>query len=669
MKFNCDKKKCFLTFLVSSISIAISFFCFTKDKTTESIKLKPLTKTDVAPKRSWENAEKLALETLSLLTLKEKYYLISGTDGPHGLRFQNFQSASSFTSSLSLAATFNKNLMFEYGNAQGEEFRGKGVNVALGPMVNMHRSPNAGRNFEGFGEDSFLTSIAASQVIKDTGSYSEIDERALHEVYLAPFKKAIEVGVSSIMCSYNKILSPNGELNWACENEYMLNNILKTKLKFKGFVVSDWWAVHDEKLATQNGLDMKMPGDNFWNSPFYFLKVYGLKNLGEKIEEARLNEMTKRILTSWYQIGQDEPGFPQVNFHSFKPHLDQGIDVKGNHSSVIRNIGSESIVLLKNNFDILPLNRNQKIFVFGKSALSSADPNKFPDRAGVDKHVAQGWGSSSTNYPYLISPLEGIMKNSEHVKYVDWEQENYQGMVENDIAICFVYALSGEGYLNVNGNAGDRNDLKLWDDGEDMINKVSSLNKNVIVVVVAPGQVDMTDWNDNVAGILYSFYLGQESGNAIADVLFGMVNPSGKLPVTIGKNSEGYCCSVNFKSPGDVKYVESIFIGYKWFDKKSIDPLYSFGFGLSYTKFNLSEISVSETVEKNFKIEVYLKNIGTLSGAEVLQIYLTFPNYVEAAKFNLKGFEKVKLEVEESKKIEFILDRKEHLSFFNVTKK
>ncbi|KAJ3220789.1 hypothetical protein HK099_004009, partial [Clydaea vesicula] len=700
---------------------------------------------------SWESATAKAKDVIKDLSNQEKVTLVSGIgwgqpniwsgsqsnlcvgniakvskingfeglclqDGPSGVRFQNNQTASSFGASINVASTWDRELMHAHGKAQGQEFRDKGVNIALAPMMNIGRVAAGGRNWEGYGEDPFLASVSAAEVVKGLqstgvmanakhflgneqehfrdapGGWSKIDERAIHEIYLPPFKACIEAGVVSVMCAYNRLLTEDGELNFACEHKRALDGLLKGELNFQGFVMSDWWSTHDHILAANNGLDMMMAGEA--TNPFADKNsdLAWSHNLLKAVEnglvaQSRLDDMATRVLAAWYKVGQDK-GFPKTNFDSWNndrtddKKSDQLINVRSNHADIIRRVGADSIVLLKNTDNLLPLKVNNKIIsVIGDNSRPPKEnnPNQFPDRSGVDGHCAIGWGSGTTNFPYLVSPLEALTSkaNGTHTKfqYYSSTEKDYATIKDSDTALVFVYANSGEGYTGMNSTVngpfvqGDRNDLFLFDYGDDLVKKIAEINKNVVVIITAPGPVDMSAWinHPNVKSVLFALYPGQESGNSIYDVLSGRINPSGKLPFTIAKEND-YCCKVQFEAPGHVEYAESHLVGYRWFDSNKIAPQFPFGHGLSYTSFEYSNLAVSFNENGSGKITLDLKNSGNRLGREVVQVYVGLPEVTKSAPLNLKAFEKVRLSEQETKKVEFTLSQQD-LSFWNVKSK
>jgi beta-glucosidase len=346
-------------------------------------------------------------------------------DSPLGVRYADQVSA--FPAAINVGATFNRTLMRSRGAALGAEFRGKGVHVALGPMMNLARVPAAGRNWEGFGADPYLSGEGAYETImgiqsagvqatakhyinneqehfRDSSS-SNVDDRTQHELYALPFLRSVQANVASVMCSYNQI---NG--SFACENDKMLNGILKTEFGFPGYVMSDWSATHST-AAVNKGLDMTMPGDiTFGSGTSYFgTALVNAVNSGT-VSQSRINDMATRILAGWYLLGQDS-GYPAVNFDAWSQSnsINTHVNVQADHKNVIRDIGAQSTVLLKNVNNVLPLKAPKSIGIVGNGAgPDSKGPNGYTDRGGDDGVLAMGWGSGTVDFPYLITPLSAI---------------------------------------------------------------------------------------------------------------------------------------------------------------------------------------------------------------------------------------------------------------------
>jgi beta-glucosidase len=578
-------------------------------------------------------------------------------DSPLGIRFADY--ASAFTAGGTVAASWDRGEFYRRGYQMGMEHRGKGVDVQLGPVVGpLGRNPKGGRNWEGFSPDPVLSGIAVAETVRgiqDAGVIactkhfiyneqehfrqpnpfedfgfvdaisSNVDDKTLHELYLWPFADAVRAGTGSIMCSYNK--ANNSQV---CQNSYLQNYILKGELGFQGFIMSDWDAQHSGVASTLAGLDMTMPGDTDFDSGGSFWGPnLTLSIINGTVPEWRLDDAATRIMAAYYLVGRDKTQVP-VNFNSWTKDtygyqhffaqkgygvVNQHVDVRADHYKSIRVAAAKSTVLLKNN-GALPLKGNEKFTgIFGNDAGESEyGPNGCPDRGCDNGTLAMGWGSGTADFPYLVTPLEAIKNTvSENGGVLQSVTDNYawaQIMAlakQATVAVVFVNADSGEGYITVDGNAGDRNNLTLWQGGEELVRNVSGYCNNTIVVIhsVGPVLVDSFYESDNITAILWAGLPGQESGNAITDVLYGRVNPGGKLPFTMGNEASEYGPDLIYEptnghgSPQD-NFEEGVFIDYRAFDKKNITPIYEFGFGLSYTTFAYSDLAVKKVPAGNY---------------------------------------------------------------------
>lgn len=570
-------------------------------------------------------------------------------DSPLGVRFADLVSA--FPAGINVAATWSRGLALQRGAAMGAEHRDKGVDVQLGPVAGpLGRSPQGGRNWEGFSPDPYLTGllmadtvrgIQSSGVIACSKHYimneqehfrqaqqapfgnvqaysSNIDDVTMHETYLWPFADAIRAGTGSIMCSYNQINNSYG-----CQNSYTLNYLLKGELGFQGYVMSDWQAQSSGVSSALAGLDQTMPGDTTFDSGLsYWGPNLTIAVLNGTIPQWRLDDMAIRIIAAWYFVGRDKTQVP-INFDSWSTDtysylhaiamegygvVNQHLDVRGDHANLIRQIGAASVVLLKNTHNALPLKGNEKLTgVFGEDAGSNINgPNGCGDRGCDNGTLAMGWGSGTANFPYLVTPDTAIQNE------VIGQGGSYESILNNyaasqisvlasraSVALVFVNADAGEGYIEVDNNQGDRNNLTLWKDGDALVKAVASLCNNTIVVIHSVGAVILEDIknNPNVTGILWAGLPGQESGNSIADVLYGKVNPGAKLPFTIAANRSEYGSDLLYTLNGaipQIQYTEGNFIDYRAFDRSNKTPTYEFGFGLSYTNFSYSNIAVTK---------------------------------------------------------------------------
>ncbi|PIL26463.1 hypothetical protein GSI_12221 [Ganoderma sinense ZZ0214-1] len=622
-------------------------------------------------------------------------------DGPLGVRQTDFVTA--FPAGVNAAATWNRTLIRARGKAIGQEFKGKGVNVGLGPMMNIARIPQAGRNWEGFGADPFLAGEAAYETVlgwQEGGAQacakhfinneqehlrdhesSHVDDRTEHEIYVHPFMRSVQAGVASVMCSYNQV-----NASWACENDRTLNQILKGELGFQGYVMSDWGA-HHSTLAAVAGLDMSMPGDItfFSGTSWWGANLTAFVENGT-ISEARVDDMVERIIGAWYLLGQDD-NYPDVNFNGWLPNdpaTNAHVDVQSDHFKIVREIGAASTVLLKNVAGALPLRNPRSIAIIGNdSGPATRGPNGYLLQSGDDGTLAMGWGSGSSNFPYLITPLEAVQQRArEDGSSVSWFLSNWDldgaanTALGQDVALVFANADSGEGAFTVDGNDGDRKNLTLWGNGDALISAVAAVNPNTIVVVHSVGSVIVEPWieNPNVTAVLWAGLPGQESGNSLVDVLYGAVSPSGRLPYTIAKDPADYPAQLTTGGSENetilIEYTEGLNVDYRHFDAEGIEPRFPFGFGLSYTTFAYSDLSVqvpSPNVEGGstaiwlhrpaFEVSFGVTNTGEVKGGEIPQLYLHFPSGAGEPPSVLRGFSDVFLEPGESKVVTLTLSR------------
>ncbi|KZT29530.1 glycoside hydrolase family 3 protein [Neolentinus lepideus HHB14362 ss-1] len=650
-------------------------------------------------------------------------------DSPLGVRYADFVTA--FPAGINTAATWNRAMIRLRGLYMGQEFVGKGVNVQLGPMMNMGKNAQGGRNWEGFGADPFLAGEAAYETILGmqqagvqgcakhyinneqefdrTQESNTVDDRTEHEIYAHPFMRSVMAGVASVMCSYDLI---NG--TYACENDKTLNQILKMEFGFQGYVMSDWAATRSTMGATA-GLDMTMPGDiNFGTNSSYFGGNLTTFVENGTISMDRLNDMATRILAGWYLLGQDSPTFPPTNFNAFNitdPATNERVDVMADHYTIVREIGAASTILLKNVENTLPLKGVRSLVMVGSDAGPDLrGPNGYPDRGGDDGVLAMGWGSGSDNFPWLISPLEAIQARArlDHT-LVSWflEDFDYAGVATavtgQQLAIVFVNSDSGEGYIDVDGNEGDRRNLTAWHGGDELILTVAANNNNTIVVTHSVGPLIIEPWIDhpNITAVLWAGVPGQEVGNSLVDILYGSWTPSGRLPYTIARNASDYPSQLVLGGyPQDIlsiNYTQGLFIDYRWFDAMGITPRYEFGFGMSYTTFEYSGLSISTVPNYDsydtelinnweaglpnplgigsttalwlhtplYVVSFKVTNTGSYYGGEIPQLYVHFPASASEPPSVLKGFTNLNLAPGETQTATITLNRYD-LSIWDV---
>lgn len=443
-----------------------------------------------------------------------------------------------------------------------------------------------------------------------------------------PFADAVRAGAGSVMCSYNQINN-----SYACQNSHTLNYLLKGELGFQGFVMTDWQGQHSGIGSALAGLDMTMPGDTLFDSGrSYWGANLTIAVLNGTVPQWRIDDMCVRIIAAWYLVGRDNSSVAvPINFDSWtldtygNQHffagegftlINEHVDVRGEHANLIRQIGSASTVLLKNTNNALPLTGKEKFTaVFGDDAGTAPyGPNGCPDRGCDNGTLGMAWGSGSANFPYLVTPETAIqnevLSNNGVFQSIT---NNFAGtqilalarqVAENNgVAIVFVNADSGEGYINVDGNEGDRNNLTLWQNGDTLITNVSATHNNTILVIHSTGPVLLGNYSDNhnITAILWAGIPGEQSGNSIADVLYGRVNPGAKLPFTLARAREDYGTDLLYMpNNGDgapqTAFTEGVFIDYRSLDRADITPIYEFGYGLSYTNFSYSNLQVKGTM-------------------------------------------------------------------------
>lgn len=552
---------------------------------------------------------------------------------------------------IAAASGWDTEVMHAYGQVLGQEQWIKGTNVALGPSIDVVRVPEWGRTFESYGEDPYFNSqMAVAEIvgiqsqgpIADANMYvtmnqesnrfkedSRVDERTLQEIYLPPFAAAIEDGhVGTVMCAYVKT---NGV--YSCENEYLLNDVLRKQLKFDGWVMSDWGATHSTVDAANHGLDQEMPGAKFFGVKLKAAVLSG------QISMAVLNSHVRHILVPMFRQGL----FDKTPTGSWSANAQTP-----EHDAFSRMVAEQGAVLLKNELGILPLSAARSIAVIG--AAGSTSPK------------VEGGGSSAANAPYIISPLDGIRNRvgaNTKVSSADGKDLSVAANLARnaDVAIVFVHTEETEG--------ADRPDLELPGNQNALIEAVTRANKKTIVVLCTGGPVLMP-WVGDVAGLIEAWYAGQESGNAIAAILYGDVNPSAKLPLTFPRNATEIPTANQGQWPGvDGRsiYSEALNVGYRWYDATNTQPLFPFGFGLSYTTFRLSHL-VAQTANPALKsdaapekvlVTVDVTNTGQRQGAEVVQVYVGHPAANDEPPHLLRAFAKVQLKPGETKTVRLTL--------------
>ncbi|KAF2763584.1 putative beta-glucosidase L [Pseudovirgaria hyperparasitica] len=684
----------------------------------------------------WDAAYAKANAALTKLTQDEKLAIVTGVgwtkgpcvgntgsvnsigypslclqDGPLGIRF--VEKVTAFPAGVNAASTWDVDLIHERGVALGAESKALGINVHLGPVAGaLGKIPFGGRNWEGFSPDPYFAGIAMAETIKgmqESGVQAcakhfllneqeknretmdtSVDDRTLHELYLWPFADAVHAGVATVMCSYNKF-----KTFWACESEELLNHTLKGELGFRGTVISDWNAQHSTALSANTGLDMTMPGTDFNNPPgsvYWGVKLGQAITTGE-VPQSRLDDMVRRNLAGWYGLGQDK-NYPPVTWNSFN-NTGGGPNVQGDHKRIARTIARDSIVLLKNINNTLPLIKPKSLAIVGQDAIvNPAGANACADRGCNIGHLAMGWGSGTAQFPYLIAPLDAIRpqaiadNTTLATSTSDDPDAGANAARDTEFALVFITSDSGEGYITVEGNQGDRLTLDPWHDCNDLVEAVAAVNKKTIVVVNSVGPIILETIlaQPNVLAIVWAGIAGQESGNALVDVLYGGTSPSGKLPYTIARRAADYGTTI---LPGTDTFDEGLFVDYRHFDKAAIEPRYEFGFGLSYSKFTYSTLILDldttpgpapgptgpggplSLFSSIGHISATITNTGRVAAAEVAQLYITLPASTSAGEGDipvrqLRGFAKISLAPGESGVVSFVLRRRD-VSYWEAT--
>ncbi|RDL36358.1 Glycoside hydrolase [Venustampulla echinocandica] len=611
-------------------------------------------------------------------------------DGPLGIRYA--QQVTAFPAGITTGSTWDPSLMYARGYAIGEEAKGLGVHVQLGPVAGpLGKIPTGGRNWEGFAADPYLSGIAMAETVEGMqaagvqacakhyiGNEQElhrgtqsanIDDRTNHELYLWPFADAVKANVTSVMCSYNKF-----NTTWVCENKQLLTNILKDELDFQGYVVSDWAGQHSTAGSANAGLDMTMPGDNFGDNKFLWGSALLQAIQTSEVPQSRLDDMVTRILASWYFVGQDK-GYPSVQGWTSWNGGIGGPNVQGDHKNVARAIARDGIVLLKNDDNALPLKKPASLAIIGDDAIvNPKGANSCEDRGCDSGTLAMGWGSGTADFPYLIAPLDAIKAQASKDGTTITTSTTDDPSQGASAAAAAATAI-------VEGAAGDRLNLDPWHNGNDLVKAVANVNKKTIVVVHSAGPLILEPILSlpNVVAVVWAGIPGQETGNGLADILYGSTSPSGKLPYTIAKAPSDYGVSI---ASGDDNYSEGLYIDYRHFDKNSISPRYEFGFGLSYTTFSYSSLTstpistspgsttkapggISNLYDTVATVTATITNNGTVAGAEVAQLYIGLPSSAPATPVRqLRGFNKISLQPAASATVKFTLRRKD-LSYWD----
>lgn len=640
--------------------------------------------------------------------------------------------------------------MYERGFAMGQEFKAKGAHIALSPVAGpLGRSAYSGRNWEGFAADPYLTGVAMEQTItghqnagvQATAKHyigneqetqrnptfdpngtltdvlfeaisSNIDDRTMHEIYLWPFANAAHAKCSSFMCSYQRL---NG--SYACENSKAQNGILKGELGFQGYIMSDWGGTHSGVASVTNGLDMDMPGGlgPYGTVPkagsFFGGNITQMVQNGT-VPESRIDDMVVRIMTPYYWLGQDQ-NHPSVDessadLNTFSPRSTwlrnftftgtRSRDVRDNHGALIRKHGAAGTVLLKNVNNALPLKAPKSIAVFGNDA--DEDTQGFYNQNNFEYGtLTAGGGSGTGRLTYLITPLAAIQKRAAQDHAIVQYWLNNTLIINSNITDLWIPARPEVCLVLLKTwaeEAADRQHLSVDWNGNEVVESVAKDCNNTVVITHSSG-INTLPFADhpNVTAILAAHYPGQESGYSLTDILYGDVNPSGKLPYTIALNGSDYNApptteiQTNGTDDWQSWFDEKLEIDYRYFDAHNISVRYEFGYGLSYTTFNLTNLqgipldtaitsapanqpiqpggnpALWETV---YNVTASITNSGKYDGAAVPQLYVSFPADTTPAGTpprQLRGFQKVFLKVGETQTVRFELMRRD-LSYWDI---
>lgn len=618
----------------------------------------------------------MAHPALASMTLEEKLLLLGGQDnwhfygverlgippirtcdGPHGVRVHtdrpdgSCDPATNFPCASGLAATFNPDLLKEVGETIAKECRHYGVQVLLGPGVNGKRSPLAGRNFEYYSEDPYLSGTLAAAFINGLQHHkvgtsikhfianeqetsrlfisSNVDERTLHEIYLTPFEIALKhANPWTVMASYNRI---NGV--YGCENTHTLMELLKTKLGYDGLVVSDWGAVNDKVDSVKYGLDIQMPG------PVELDQRLKTAVEREEIPMAVIDEHVERILRLGERVYQQSERYPTVDLES--------------HHTIAQKTAAETLVLLKND-GILPLKKNTTIAVIGRFANDQVRYN--------------GGGSSWLNAYRVERPLEALKTKARVLYAPGYDQEKVttastQAALEVAKKAKTVLFFTGT-TSSMESEGFDRTNIDLPEAHRKLLRAVAKVNPNLVVILNNGAAIDLREIQPYAKAMLEAWLLGSAAGQPIADVLFGEINPSGKLAETFPLRLEHTPAYGNFPGQTDhVDYLEGILVGYRHYDTRKLEVMYPFGHGLSYTTFKYGPITLSSSeidAKENLVVSLTITNTGKRAGADVVQVYVQDPvSALLRPEKELRAFKKVFLEPKASQTVTFTLSHRD----------
>lgn len=623
--------------------------------------------------------KKMTLEEKASLCVGGSYWKSKGierlgipeivmSDGPHGLRFSKLdpkklglndsEVSTCFPTGATIANTWNKELVYKLGKALGLEARSKGINIILGPAINIKRSPLCGRNFEYFSEDPYLTGILGSMYVNGVQSENVgvcvkhfacnnqenrrmtvnvvVDERTLREIYLKAFQMIVKNSKPwSIMSAYVRL---NGV--YCTENKYLLDDILRKEWGFNGIVISDWGAENDRVSGIKAGQELEMPA----GSGDGVNEIINAVKSGE-IKESELDKIVDRILTIALRGKNNK--IKQYN--------------QEKHHKLAEEIAEDAIVLLKNENNILPISKNKKIALIGDMA---------------EKPRYQGAGSSRINAYKIENIIENFKINGLNFEFAKGYERIEDGRKDKhlikeavEIAKNSDYAIIFAGLTeNYESEGLDRVSLNIPENQNKLINEVCRVNKNVIIVLQNGSPIQMP-WINKVKAVVTGYLGGEASGLSMYNCLVGNINPSGKLAESYPMKLEDTPCYKNFPgSEVSCEYKESIYVGYRYYDKIKKEVLFPFGFGLSYTEFKYSKLKIDQ-IKDTLKVSFKIKNIGRVKGKEIAQVYVSQKGpIIFKPEKELKGFEKIELEPGEEQEVVIKLDRSS-FEYYNVKEK
>ncbi|KAI6779252.1 putative beta-glucosidase G [Emericellopsis cladophorae] len=673
-------------------------------------------------------------------------------DGPAAIRNADYSSV--FPAGVTIASSWDRKMMYDRSVAMGREFKSKGAHIALAPAVGpLGRSAYSGRNWEGFSPDPYLSGVAMGLSVRglqDAGVQatakhfilneqeilrnptlgrtndwvfeavsSNADDRTMHELYLWPFANAVHEQVSAVMCSYQRI---NG--SYGCQNSKALNGLLKEELGFQGYVMSDWFATHAGVASMEAGLDMDMPGTPLrkvilpdgsgYNSYLGGNVTLAVRN--GTISKERVNDMVERIMTPYFFLKQNQ-NFPTIDpssmklkalapseqlFYDWEAEVTAPAsrDVRDDHGQLIRKHAAASTILLKNEKNALPLRSPKSIYVYGNDAGDTTQGPLNQEEYEFGNY-AVGGGSGAARFSEHVTPLRAIQERAaaqgnalvqfwlNNTQILEMDPSSMFSTEEPDVCIVMTKSWASEGW--------DRETLDLEWEGSAVVDKVASVCSNTMVVIHSGG-INMMPFasHPNVTAIIAAHYPGDQAGYSMVDVMYGDVNPSGRLPYTIAHNPTDYefapittGVTTNGTEDWQSWFDEKLFIDYRHFDKTNTSVLYEFGFGLSYTTFALSNLTIHKVAtgdiealpkkqdiapggnpalwETLYKIEIMVHNTGHVRGAAVPQLYITFPEQGpdDTPVRQLRGFEKIELSTCGQQTVNFELMRRD-ISYWDV---